>query len=707
MYTSINLKKRLLVVFLLLSAGLLIVMVRLAWLQLVRGGDLQKKALQNRLAVVPVPAQRGIIYDRLRRELAINITSDYIGAFPPEVRDSGRQQEIAAKLAELLGQSQEEILEKLTRPTGFEFIARRVDFEKARKIRELKLPGIVVVPENRRYYPNGVLAAHVLGFAGIDNQGLEGLEAMYDKELSGIPGQIAREFDALGREIPQATHHYVPPQNGHSLVLTIDQTLQFIAERELDQLMHSPTSPKKASILIMNPNTGEILALASRPTFDPNRFSESPPEVWSNPVVRDAYEPGSTFKIITAAAALEEGVVKPEDKFYDPGYIRVGQDSIRCWAYPLAHGSQTFAEGVKNSCNPVFVSVALKLEEKKPGSFYDYIQGFGFGSPTGIDLTGEGAGILIPREELKPINIATIGIGQGIAVTPIQLAVAVAAVANGGKIVKPHLVKEILDSEGKVVRRIEPEVQRQIISPATAQVLRQLLEGVVSGGTGRNAYIPGYRVAGKTGTAQKPGPGGYQEGKYVASFIGFAPANDPQILALVLVDEPRGYPYYGGVVAAPIFQRVVADALRYLKIPPQYVETPKEEGEKKSVEVPGLIGLPVEKAKAQLKALGLEARVEGEGGVVVAQIPKEGVVVPQGTKVILFLKGQGDKTRVPDLTGLRIPEAAEVLEALGLKLWPEGSGQASDQSPVPGTLVPPGTQVKVKFYEPARPSLGP
>lgn len=706
MYTSINLKKRLLVVFLLLSAGLLIVLLRLTWLQLVRGGDLQQKALRNRLALVPVPAQRGIIYDRLRRELAINITSDYIGAFPPEVKNSGRQEEIAAKLAEILGQPQKEILEKITRSSGFEFVARRVDFEKARKIRELKLPGIIVVPENRRYYPNGVLAAHVLGFAGIDNQGLEGLEAMYDKELSGVPGQIAREFDALGHEIPQATHHYSPPQNGHSLVLTIDQTLQFMAERELEQLMHSPTKPRRASILIMNPHTGEILALASRPTFDPNRFAEFPPEVWGNPVVRDAYEPGSTFKIITAAAALEEGVVKPEDKFYDPGYLQVGPDIIRCWAYPLAHGSQTFAEGVKNSCNPVFVSVALRLEEKKPGSFYDYIQGFGFGNPTGIDLTGEGTGILIPREELKPINIATIGIGQGIAVTPIQLAVAVAAVANGGKIIKPHLVKEILDNEGKVIRRIEPEVQRQVISPATAQVLRQLLEGVVSGGTGRNAYIPGYRVAGKTGTAQKPGPGGYQEGKYVASFIGFAPANDPQILALVLVDEPQGYPYYGGVVAAPIFQRVVADALRYLKIPPQYVDTPKE-GEKKPVEVPNLVGLPLEQAKAKLEALGLEARVEGEGGVVAAQIPKEGVVVPQGTKVILFLQGEGDKPRVPDLTGLRIPEAAEVLEALGLKLWPEGSGQASEQSPVPGTRVPLGTQVKVKFYEPTRPNIGP
>lgn len=706
MYADIAIKKRLVAIFLALATGLLLIFLRLAWLQLVRGGELQQKALENRLAAVPVPAQRGIIYDRHKRELAVNITIDYVGAFPPEVKDSGRQEEIAAKLAEILGQSPQEILEKITRPTGFEFVARKVEFGKAQKIKELKLPGIVVVPENRRYYPNGMLAAHVLGFAGVDNQGLEGLEAMYDKELSGIRGKIVREFDALGHEIPQATHRYLPPQNGHSLVLTLDQTIQFIAERELDQLMHSPTSPRRASILIMDPRTGEILALASRPAFDPNNFAAFPQEVWGNPVVRDAYEPGSTFKIITAAAALEEGVVKPSDRFYDPGYIKVGSDTIKCWIFPLAHGSETFAEGVKNSCNPVFVSVALRLEEKKPGTFYDYIQAFGFGSPTGIDLTGEGTGILIPREELRPINIATISMGQGIAVTPIQLATAVAAVANGGKLIRPHLVKEILDAEGKVVRRLEPKVERQVISPATAETLRKLLEAVVSEGTGRNAYIQGYRVAGKTGTAQKAGPGGYMEGKYVASFIGFAPADEPRVLALVVVDEPKGYPYYGGTVAAPIFQRVVADTLRYLQVSPQY-SGDKTQEEKKPVEVPDLVGLPLEQAKAKLHALGLDIRTEGEGSVVVAQIPKAGIIVPQGTKVILYLREEAKTLRVPDVTGLRITEAAEVLEAYGLKLLPEGSGQAAEQSPVPGTPVAPGSQVRIKFYEPSKSALGP
>ncbi|MGI9951151.1 stage V sporulation protein D [Moorellaceae bacterium AZ2] len=706
MYGNINIKKRLVLIFLILSAGLCVIFFRLAWLQLVRGEELQQKALENRLSPVPVPAQRGIIYDRHRRELAVNITADYVGAFPPEVRDSGRQEEVARELAAVLGLPAEEILEKLNRPTGFEYIARKVDFAQAQKIKELKLPGIVVVPENRRYYPHGLLAAHVLGFAGVDNQGLEGLEAMYDKELSGIRGQIVREFDALGHEIPQATHRYVPPQDGHSLVLTIDQTIQFVAERELDQLMASPTSPRKASILILDPQSGEILAMASRPAFDPNNFAAYPQEIWGNPLVREAYEPGSTFKIITAAAALEEGVVQTEDRFYDPGYIKVGADIVRCWAWPLGHGSETFAEGVKNSCNPVFVSIALRLEEKKPGTFYDYIEAFGFGSPTGIDLTGEATGILIPREELKPINIATISMGQGIAVTPIQLATAVAAVANGGKLIRPHLVKEILDPEGKVIWRWESKVERQVISPATAETMRKLLEGVVSEGTGRNAYIPGYRVAGKTGTAQKAGPGGYVEGRYVASFIGFAPADDPRVLALVVVDEPQGYPYYGGTVAAPIFQRVVADTLRYLKVPPQYSGSEQTE-EKKAVEVPGLVGLTLEEAKSRLQAVGLESRVEGEGGVVVAQIPKAGVVVPQGTKVILYLQGVPGKPRVPDVTGLRIPEAAEVLEAYGLRLVPEGSGQAAEQSPVPGTAVAPGSQVRVRFYEPSQPTLGP
>ncbi|MDN5344993.1 MAG: hypothetical protein PWQ18_1106, partial [Clostridia bacterium] len=358
MQTGINVRKRLAFVFFILTLGLVTIIFRLAWLQFVKGGELQQKALNNRLNMMPVAAQRGVIYDRNRHELAISVATDYIGAFPPEVRDSGKAEEIAARLGAILGLPPDKVQARITRNTGFEFVARQVEFDKAQQIKELvqkgKLPGIEVVPESRRYYPNGPLAAHVLGFAGIDNQGLEGLETMYDRELAGEPGKIVIEFDALGHEIPRATHRYIPPQNGHSLVLTIDQTIQYIAERELDKIMASPTNPRRANIIVMDPKTGGILAMASRPAFDPNNFDKYPSSVWGNPLVRDAYEPGSAFKIVTAAAALEEGVVKPEDRFYDPGYVRVGPDTINCWL-PGGHGSESFVEGVKNSCNPVFV----------------------------------------------------------------------------------------------------------------------------------------------------------------------------------------------------------------------------------------------------------------------------------------------------------------------------------------------------------------
>ncbi|MDK2820673.1 MAG: hypothetical protein PWP31_638 [Clostridia bacterium] len=707
MVININARKRLVFVFFLLAAGLTTVILRLAWLQFVRGAELQEKALNNRLNVMPVAAQRGVIYDRNRHELAISIASDYIGAFPQEIKDSGRAEEIAATIGSILDIPAKDVLEKITRNTGFEFIERQVEFEKAQKIKNLKLPGIEVVPENRRYYPNGPLAAQVLGFAGVDNQGLEGIEAMYDKQLSGEPGKIVIEFDALGHEIPRATHRYIPPQNGNSIVLTIDQTIQYIAERELEKIVNSPTDPLKANIIIMDSKTGEILAMASRPAFDPNNFGKYPSSVWGNPLVRDVYEPGSCFKIITTAAALEEGIVSPNDSFYCPGYIKVGPDTINCWVSPMSHGSETFAEAVKNSCNPVFAKVALKLEEEKPGKFYDYIKAFGFGHPTGIDLTGEGTGLLIPEQQLKPINIATIGIGQGIAVTPLQLVTAVSAVANGGRLMRPHLVKEVLDEDGNVIKKIKPTEIRQVISPATAQKVAELLENVVSKGTGRNAYIPGYRVGGKTGTAQKAGPGGYMDGKYVASFVGFAPVNNPRIVCLVTIDEPKGYPYYGGTLAAPVFKRVVSDVLHYLKVPVQYDENKKDEQPPKPVTVPEVVGRELSSAKAEIEKLGLKVRFEGQGDKVIAQIPKSGAVVPAGTKIILYLQSNPNKPRVPDVSGLRVTEAAQVLEAYGLTLEPQGTGQAAEQNPVPGTIVSPGNKVRIKFYETAREVLGP
>lgn len=701
MNTNIETRKRIAGLLVIIAGILFLLLMRLGWLQFVRGAELQQKALDNRLREVPVEAKRGIIYDRNGKELAVSISTDSVGAFPAEVKHSGKAEEIAAQLAETLGMPKDKIYDLITKNSSFVWVKRKINFDLGPKIKKMNLPGIEVYEESQRYYPNGSLAAHILGFAGIDNQGLEGLEITYDEELKGKPGKIVIEFDATGRAIPEAVHKYIPPVDGASLVLTIDETIQYIVERELDKVM-AEKQAKSATIIVMDPKTGAILALGSRPTYNPNKYKEYPQESWRNIAVANAYEPGSTFKIITTAAALEEAVVKPGDRFYCRGYIKVGKETIKCWRSYNPHGSETFVEGVQNSCNPVFVEVGLRLEEKEKGLFYSYIKSFGFGQKTGIQLRGEAKGIMIQEKDLKLINVATIAIGQSIAVTPLQLVRAAAAVANNGKLMKPQLVKEIRDKDGNLVKAIEPEVERQVISAQTAQKVAEILEGVVSKGTGRNAYIEGYRVGGKTGTAQKPGPGGYMQGKFVASFLGMAPVNDPQLVALVVIDDPQGV-YFGGQIAAPIFQRVVEDSLRYLGVTPQIdVNSTKNQENEKLVKVPDLQGLPIIQAEKALKATGLTAEVKGEGPYVTKQTPTEGAKVKAGTKVILYAgqqQNQDGKIPVPDVTGLRIVEVAHLLEALGLELVPEGSGAAVEQTPEPHTVVAAGTKVKVKFKE--------
>ena len=695
-------KKRIAKVFLLFFAAFFFLSLRLIWIQFVKGDELQLQALDNRMREVPVEPKRGTIYDRNMRELAISVSSDYIYAIPPQVNRSGMAEEIAGELSKILDIPYESIYNRITKKgSWFEYIVRKVDFDKAAAVRELDLPGINVAEESQRFYPNDHLAAHVLGFAGIDNQGLEGIEVVYDEELKGKRGAIVIEFDAAGREIPHAMHNYKPPVDGHNLVLTIDETIQFIAERELDLLMNSPTNPKSATIVVMDPQSGEILALASRPTYDPNFFNKYPQENWRNIAVSNSYEPGSTFKVITTAAVLEEGLVGQNETFTCTGSVKVGSETIKCWRSHNPHGTQTFSVGVQNSCNPVFIKLGLRLEDKQKGIFYSYIRDFGFGSATGLDLPGEARGIMIQEKNLKPVNIATISIGQGIAVTPIQLASAMSAIANDGVLLKPHLVREIIDKDGSLVKKVEPEAVKQIISKKTAQETLHILEEVVSEGTGRNAYIEGYRVGGKTGTAQKAGVGGYMQGRYVASFLGVAPVDDPRLVALVIVDEPQGYPYYGGTVAAPIFKRVVEDSLHYLGVAPQYNPDEKKQRDLQPVSVPDLTGLSIDKAEHALRSLGLIVDFRGSGTVVKDQNPTPLAKVKPGTKVIIHLEeGEtADTIKVPDLSGYRIYQAASLLEAMGLKIIPEGSGWAVDQNPKPNSVLEPGMEVKVIFKE--------
>ncbi len=696
-------RKRILFVFI---AGIVVFVLlefRLVWLQLVRGTWFQQQALANRIRRITVEPERGIIYDRRGRELAVSINADAVYAIPAEVKKSGKAQFIAQKLASILGLQEEEVYQRITQNQQSVWIKFKLEPEEAQKLRKLRLPGIGIIPKPQRFYPKKELAAHVLGIAGDYNQGLEGIELSYDKELAGISGRLLIECDAAGREIPEATHKYIPPQQGLNVVLTIDQTIQYIAERELEKVVQQ-WHPKSATIIVMDPNTGEILALANRPTFDPNNFKEYPTAARRNIAICNSYEPGSTLKIITLAAALEEGIVKENEHFYDPGYIKVGDRVIRCWNHQ-GHGDQTLAEVVQNSCNPGFISLGLRLGVDR---FYKYLEAFGFGRPLGIDLPGEAKGLLMPKEKVTQVDLACISIGQGNAVTPIQLLSAVSAIANGGKLMKPYVVKELQNREGKVVKRFRPQVIRQVISTETARKVSRLLEGVVSYGTGRNAYIEGYAVAGKTGTAQKPLPGGgYSATEYIASFVGFAPSDDPRLAALIVVDSPQGYPYYGGTVAAPVFREVMRDSLRYLGVPMRY-QPGEEQQEKKFVIVPSVVNLSVDEAEEILSQAGLRAVCTGEGSRVRSQVPPDGAQVEKGSEVLLDLGGfeiqNNSEVVVPELKGKSLREVAELLGVLDLLLVPEGdpypTGVAVEQNPPAGVQVKPGTKIQVKFQAP-------
>lgn len=651
---------------------------------------------------VPVEAKRGNIYDRNGQELVTSVSVDSAYAFPPQVKD---KLEAAEKIAWALGMDKEDVYKKLNQNVGFVWLKRRIDYESAQRLKALNINGVELVEESTRFYRQGTLAAHVLGFVGVDNQGLTGIESVYDKELRGIPGRIVVEKDALGRNIPEAIHKFIPPVPGYNLVLTIDQTVQHFVERELDKIVDIH-HPKLAVIIVMNPKTGEILAMGNRPSYNPGSWQKYPQEVWDrNPAIWYNYEPGSTFKIITAAAALEEGVVRPSDTFYCTGYIKVADRFIRCW-YDGGHGSQTFEEVCQNSCNPGFITVGLRMGKDK---FYKYIRAFGFGQKTGISLPGEEVGIQIPEKDATDLNIATMSIGQSIAVTPIQLISAASAVANGGLLMKPSLVKAVTDKDGKMLKEFKPEPVRRVISAKTAETLMKLLTNVVQKGTGRNAFVDGYGAAGKTGTAQVVGDGGYVEGKYVASFVGFAPADDPQIAALVMVAEPSGPVYFGSQVAAPVFKAIAQDTLRYMKVPERPgLEKPKSpftyEEPKVKVTVPNVVNYPVEDAQRILVNAGFKVRIRGQGNVISEQVPMGGAEVLSGTTVILELqpesKAPPGEVAVPDLRGLTIKDAGSILEKLGLKLSPVGTGFAVVQEVAPGTRVATGTEITVKFQPP-------
>ncbi len=550
---------------------------RLGYIQIAKGQWLADKAEDLWSRDIPVEAKRGKIFTQDGETLAYNISSPSVMAIPVQIKDPNLT---AKELANILGMNQEKVYKLITQKELIVRIARRIPEDKATKIEKLKLPGIAITEESKRYYPEKDLASHILGFVGIDNQGLAGIEVVYDELLKGKNGAISFYADAKGREMPNQSQRFTQPTNGNDLVLTIDNNIQQYIERELDQAVVN-YKPDHVMAIAMDPNTGEILGMASRPNYDPSRFKEYPSEIYNrNLPIWMAYEPGSTFKIITLAASLQEKTIDLEkDRFFDPGYINVSGESLHCWK-DGGHGSESFLEVVENSCNPGFVAMGQKLGSDK---MYSYIKNFGFGEKTGIDLYGEQSGILFSEKAIKnPVNLATTSFGQGVSVTPIQQVASVAAAINGGKLLTPHLLKEVRDPKtGEVMKRVQPEVKRQVISEETSKQVRDTLESVVANGTGRNAYIDGYRVGGKTGTAQKIGPnGGYLENNHIVSFIGFAPADKPQVVIYVAIDNPKGIVQFGGTVAAPVVKNIIDSTLQYLDVPKS-----KEQLDKKFVMV--------------------------------------------------------------------------------------------------------------------------
>ena len=620
--------------------------VRLAYVQIGKGAELSAKAEDSWRRNIPYSAKRGEISDRNGTVLAYNITTPTVMAIPVQIKDP---ELTAKKLAPLLGMTEESVLKTITKRQSIVRLqpgGRKITMEKAQQIRDLALPGIVVAEDNKRYYPFGGLAAHILGFTGGYNQGLTGVESKYDNLLSGMNGSVSYLSDAGGRLMPGSSEKYVEPKDGLNLTLTIDKTIQSIIERELDQAMDR-LQADSALTIAMNPKTGEILGMAARPGCEPGAYQEYDTEVYNrNLPIWMTYEPGSTFKIITLAAALEEKKVDLlNERFFDPGYVKVGGATLRCWKKG-GHGSQTFLQVVENSCNPGFVALGQRLGKEM---LFDYIKNFGFGSKTGIDLNGEENGILFKLSQVGPVELATTSFGQGVSVTPIQQITAVSAAINGGKLYKPFVAKAWTNPEtGEVVSENKPQMVRQVISEETSKQIRMALESVVANGTGGNAFIDGYRVGGKTGTAQKVVNGRYSQNEHIVSFIGFAPADDPQIVVYTAVDNPQGI-QFGGVVAAPIVRNIMEDALEYMKVPPreQQVNKKYRYGETPIVTVPDLIGHTTQEIYEDLN-MNFNLARSGAGNVVINQAPKAGARVEKGSTIRIYMGTEAEAEQQHD-----------------------------------------------------------
>jgi Cell division protein FtsI/penicillin-binding protein 2 len=643
-----------------------LVILRLFMLQVVQAADLKAKGIKQRTTDQTIYPERGAIFDAQGHVLAQSIPVKEVYADPKTLniminkkQISSSIEEISKKLAEILNTEPQSILDKLNNgDSQYVSLAHYVDISKIDEIRKLKYSWIGFSDEEKRVYPMDKLCASVLGIVQMNGHGVEGIEYFYDRELYGKTGYKSQERDTGSSFIPETLHQLDPPLPGNNLTLTLDSTIQYFVERTLEELM-STAKCQKATIIAMDPMTGRILGMGSRPTFDPNNYSESKADDRRNLAISMSYEPGSTFKIITGSGALEEGVVSPEERFNDPGFLRVGPRLITNWDYSQkgSHGTPTFTEGMKVSSNVVIAQVGMNMEKE---DFYTYLKAFGFGVKTGIDIAGEESGLLVPKDKALDIDLATMSFGQANLVTPIQLLTAISAIANGGTLYKPYVVDKITAPDGTLIRQNQPSAVRQVISKTTANQMTNILEQVVSDGTGSLAIIPGVKVAGKTGTAQKVDPktGGYSSTDFIASFAAFAPVENPKIAVLIVLDSPQGAVHQGGQLAAPKAKTLLEAILQYY-------------------------GVPVaEDIESTISVSSTDPAVR----------PAPKPLVPERTPL-------AGEVLVPDLTGLTMRQAGETLSKNELHFDFSGSGLVCEQTPVSGKVVSKGTAIEVKFSQ--------
>jgi stage V sporulation protein D len=623
------------VLLLIFVALLVLIIVKVFYVQVFEYKKLYSLSKDLWSRDLPVEANRGLILDRNGVVLADNLTTTSLVLVPNQIKD---KKDTTTKLAQILNVSYDEMYKHVNKKTSIERVhpeGRRLSYEIADKISNLKLPGVYLVKESKRYYPYGNLLSHTLGYVGIDNQGLSGLELQYDKYLTGESGAIKYFSDAKGNKL-NLSDVYLEPQDGMNLQLTIDINIQKSIERELNNIVDM-FEPDMALAIVMNPNTGEIYGMGSRPDYDPNNYQNYNQQVLSrNLPIWATYEPGSTQKIITTSAAVEEKVVDLDnDLFYDSGSVKVDTAKIKCWKAG-GHGQQTFMEVLQNSCNPGFVKMGQLLGKDR---LFSYLDKFGFGAKTGVDLSGEGKGIIFPLSKVGNVELATTAFGQGISVTPIQQVTAVSAVVNGGKLYQPYILKSISEKEtGNIIKKNSKKFIRQTISKETSNTMRRALENVVAKGGGKAAYIDGYRIGGKTGTAQKVENGVYLVNNYIMSFMAVVPSNNPEAVLYLAIDNPKHTAMLSSYTTTPIARRILLDIIEALDIKKQdsQIEKEKEWSDKTIYEVPNVVGMTKKEAKKALENFTVE--YAGTGDKVVSQSPEAGTRVEEKTVVRLLLK---------------------------------------------------------------------